>query len=36
MQRMLEEAQMQLSNTSLQLKQLSISHDQQIQKVGPV
>ena len=36
MQRLLEEARMQLSSTGLQLKQLSLSHDQQIQKVGLV
>ena len=36
MQRSLEEARMQLSSTGLQLKQLSLSHDQQMQKVGLV
>ena len=36
MQRLLEEARMQLSSTGLQLKQLSLSHDQQMQKVGLV
>ncbi|KAL5479655.1 hypothetical protein EMCRGX_G023206 [Ephydatia muelleri] len=33
MQRLLEEARMQLSSTGLQLKQLSLSHDQQMQKI---